>query len=432
VILGWFTTLLILVISISCTLYLARRSGCIPQTFVALAVQISLSTIFLVIWGLRDDALTYHNAAILLVETWNNGLDPNYTLPEGKRSTVLVAGLFYWLVGPYPIVVLIFSATISAWLPSLLATSTKLFGFARASKLAAWLGALAPPMLFWAPWLTRESTAFVLLGVSTVIFGLIYRQKFNVATLILWLSAGLVMSQARPQLLLVLAIGTVSSLILSRKPPMLRINARERARFAAQVALATTLSILAVGWVLTSSGTSQTIQPGVRDAIMQELSGPQSTLGVTYTNTPPVSESSTSGSQAVSAATPISQNIHRGINSLIGPFPWNWKSTSWIIAGLDGIMMMLVWAAIFFGAVRYPATRRMAFILVAACLPLIAGEAYFHANFGITMRVRAHYLILLLPVLAVIVVNVYPRLNNTTEPLRKFITLRRIRTQLPE
>lgn len=418
-ILGLITVFLILVISTSFTLYLSKRTGCIPQTLVALAIQISLSLIFLAIWGLREDALTYHNAAILLVDTWNNGLDPNYTLPEGKRSTVLIAGVFYWLVGPYPLVVLLFSATITAWLPSLLATSTKLFGFAHASKSAAWLGALAPPMLLWAPWLTRESLAFVLLGISTVIFGLIFRQKLDLVTLILWLSTAWAMSVTRPQLLLVLATGTLSSLLLSRKPPTPRSNKRKRASFIAGLALATTLPLIAVGWVFTASDTSRTVQSEVRVAIVNELSGPESTLGVTYGDFQPASEYNISDSHTESATIPIFQNLYRGINSLIGPFPWNWKSPFWIIAGLDGVMMLLVWIVIFLGAVRFKATRRMTLILASACLPLIAGEAYFHANFGITMRVRAHYLLLLLPAVAILMTTVWPTINTNISLFRK-------------
>jgi len=200
----------------------------------------------------------------------------------------------------------------------------------------------------------------------------------------------------------------MSAVLLSKKDP--HSPPAKNLQLVASIALGLTLSSLAIWWTFSSSDTGRLVQPGVRAAIAQELSSPAQNLGIDYTSSSsetkqdsnPITENMEPNSpEAKQDSNPITENVERGINSLIGPFPWQWESISWIAAGLDGLMMLVLWCLIVFGAIKFPSTRRISLILIAATLPLIAGEAYFHANYGITMRVRAHYLILLLPLIAV-------------------------------
>lgn len=425
---NWILVVIILGFSASFTLYLGRKGGCLSQTVVALILQVTLSTFYLLVWGLNADALTYHNATILFVETWSNGLDPIYTLPVGKRSTVVIAGFFYWLVGSYPIVVLLFTATITAWLPSLVSTATKLFGFYNASKRGAWLGALAPPLILWAPWLTRESMAFVLLGLSTVVFGLIYRYRISTAIIILWIVTALGMSVVRPQLLIGLAAGSLVSVLIRKNPTISSSSSRPDFRLAAERLLMASLCFVAVWWVFTATDAGERAQPEVREQIMTELSEANSTFSVTYPEIPNPAPNDSKlrepPPEIGGEINQVAQYLQRGVNSLVGPFPWNWKSLSWVIPGLDGIFMLMVWVLIAYGAIFYRKTRKLVLILIFACLPLIAGEAYFHANYGITMRVRAHYLVILLPAIAAISSSLWPSFSKLPRLARDSLTFR--------
>lgn len=387
----WIFVSFALCLLILLTLFVGYKAGAFKQTLVALSLQTALSIGFYLIWGLRGDAQTYHQAAIVLSDTWANGLEPVYTLPEGKRTTVIFAGFIYWLTGPVPYVVLLFTSTMTALLPTLLSTSTKLFGFTRAANYAAWLGVFAPPLILWAPWLTREFLAFIVLGMATVVFSMIYRRERFPLAILLWLSTAWVMSVTRPQLLFILATGTVAASLLRRPESTLTLAKPIQARLFSLIFL--TLSSLAAWWTLSSTDSARTLDSGVRTAIAQEVGGPEQNLGVSYLSVAPL-ENTQNFLQ-------LGEWFQRGANSLIGPFPWEWESLSWAVPGLDGMMMLLVWGLIIWGAIKFPATRRMTLILVAASLPLIIGEAYIHANYGITMRVRAHYLILFLPLIAV-------------------------------
>ncbi len=390
---GWLIVCVVLVASAALAVYLGKKAFCLTQTLTALLVQIFLGVTFLVIWGLQGDANTYHEAAKTLVDTWSTGSEPIYTLPAGKQSTVWIAGAIYWLVGPLPVIYLLFLATFTAMIPALLAITTRLFNFASAASLAAWLGVLAPPFITWAPWMRRESLVFVLIGMTLVTLGLIYDSRWKVG-LIMWPLTAVMLSVTRPQVLLVLAVGSIAATLLRNRKTQQTFHQSAFQHGIAMFMLA--ISGILIWWTLTSTGTNATIQPENRQGIMREISGPSQGLGMSYETT------SSPGTSSLGTLDKGFELGHRLINSMVGPFPWQWSSSSWIIAGLDGLFMLCVWLLVAVGFIRYPKARKMTLILVAASLPLIAGEAYMHGNYGITMRVRAHYLIVLLPVISVI------------------------------
>jgi len=220
----------------------------------------------------------------------------------------------------------------------------------------------------------------------------------------MWPLTVVMLAVSRPQLLLVLAVGSIAAVVL-------RDQNRQSNFYQSSVQYIITIFVLAISgiltwWTFTSTGTQTYTSEGNRGAIMREISGPSQGLGIQYETTPNwVTPSEVTPSEVTPSEVTPNKSVDLGqrlLNSMVGPFPWQWTSLSWTIAGLDGLLMLCVWILVVVGFVRYPQLRKMTLIFVAASLPLIAGEAYMHGNYGITMRVRAHYLIILLPVISVI------------------------------
>lgn len=399
--LGWGVVIAVITAATIAVLMVGKRCGTLPQTTAALALQVSLSLTFFAAWGLSGDASTYHEAAKRLVESIEDGGTAQYTLPPGKRTTVAIAGAFYWLTGTQPVLYLLFMAAVTAFMPTLLAAATTLFGFRRAASIAAWLGVVAPPFILWTPWLTREALAFVFLGCSLVFFGLLYDRRWGITTAILFLFTIWGFWQTRPQLLLVLATGTVSALLFSKRktpPSDLSQRSRERSKRIAASVFFGGLAVFAALTTFVESPSGRVVTDNsFRTAVQLEVSEAAS-LGIRYQT----DDSIEPGGAAVLVTMPSFLEIpSRLVLSMVGPPPWQWKSTSLLLAGLDGLMMLMVWFLIIFQFVRDRSIRALTLITTLASLPLIAGEAYAHANYGISIRIRAHYLVLLLPVIAI-------------------------------
>jgi len=406
---GWLIVSVVLIVSASFTIYIGKKSFCLTQTLVSIPLQMFLAVTFFMIWGLQGDASTYHGEAQRFVELWSTGSsESGFMLPSGKVSTAWIAAVIYWLVGPLPVVYLLFLAIFTAMIPALLSTATRLFDFPSAAPIAAWLGVFAPPFLFWAPWMRRESLVFVFVGVTLVTIGFIYNSKWTIS-FIMWFGTVAVFVVTRQQLIPVLAVGSIAAVLLRKHKA--QPNSLSSAFQHVMAIVMIVFSVTAIFWTLTSTNASDDLQGERRQIVVNSNSAPSQVLGLSYESTSPSDtlDNGTSPSDTLDNGTSPSDTLDKGvelgqrlINSMVGPFPWQWSSRSWIIAGLDGLFMLCVWLIVAVGFVRYPQVRKMALIFVATALPLIAGEAYMHANYGITMRVRAHYLIVLLPLISVI------------------------------
>ena len=407
--LGWAAAVAVIAASTIVVLLVGKRCETLPQTVAALVLQIVLSLTFFAVWGLQDDALTYHEAAMRLVESVQDGRAAEYTLQPGKRTTVAIAGGFYWLAGPQPVLYLLFMSTITAFMPTLLAAATTLFGFRRASNIAAWLGVIAPPFILWTPWLTREALAFVFLGCALVVFGLIYDRRWDIPTLLLFLFTFWGFWVTRQQLLLVLSAGCISALLLSRReksPSGSSQRGRERVKQTVFAVCLGGIGVLAAFLSFAESPSSRIVTDDRYRAAVQAEVSESSNLGINYQS----GECQAPGGAPVTTCTQAHLELPaRLVSSMVGPPPWQWQSTALLLAGLDGIMMLTVWILIVLQFVRDKRIRKLTLITVIASLPLIAGEAYTHANYGISIRVRAHYFVLLLPVVAVSLASIARR-----------------------
>jgi len=100
--------------------------------------------------------------------------------------------------------------------------------------------------------------------------------------------------------------------------------------------------------------------------------------------------------------------------SLIGPFPWQWKGFSSMVAGLDGLVMLLLLVlALAPLVVRRIKGAKVAIILWIGVLPLILANSLAMANYGIAMRVRANVALVLLPIAIYSSLQIYNYLQNS-------------------
>jgi hypothetical protein len=139
----------------------------------------------------------------------------------------------------------------------------------------------------------------------------------------------------------------------------------------------------------------------VRERIINANASPSQTLAF---NIEPVQESGLKASVIYTA-----RNL---LPSLFGPFPWQWRGFSWIAAGIDGIIMFAVLAlALAPFVIRRINGAKVASILWIGAMPIILGNSLALANYGIAMRVRANIALILLPVAAYSMSQIYSQLR---------------------
>ena len=90
-------------------------------------------------------------------------------------------------------------------------------------------------------------------------------------------------------------------------------------------------------------------------------------------------------------------NIFRAI---LGPPVWEWNSVSMLIFGIEGITYFLICITVIWSFIKFKHYRKQIIVLLFCSAPLLLVSSFVLANYGINSRVRAHYLIPLIPVIA--------------------------------
>lgn len=332
--------------------------------------------------GLVADDITYHRESLLIAQAHQLGFEPMIRNDLiGRQAFFRVVGYLYFLFGAHPILGLVLVPTLMGLIPAILAYSARNFELDRSVTLSAWLSAALPPFFLWAPWLRREALVFFLLAATVMGISLIYRSRFLTGIGIL-LFVILALRYTRTQLILdvVAGLAVVLFVVTLRKAS---------SRLSRTLIGVVTLIIIAGGAVLSPkllalSGTQNLLTPHL-DSIVASNSSVAENLRV-------------SGVSGAYNTSPTGFGINL-IRSLFGPFPWEWQNLAWIVAGLEGLLLLGATVLIGWALIRVPQSRAPAVILLAALFPLIAGTAYTLANYGIVMRVRAHYYLFLIPIM---------------------------------
>lgn len=397
----WLAAAAILSLGLVMCVLVAQREGCVPQTLTAFALQSTLAISFFVIFGLVADDATYHASAAAQARVWETGGQNSAAfVGPGKQSITFIVGTLYYFLGLNPLFGTLFMAVLMAGIPTLMAVSSRNFGMRAAAPTAAWLGAVAPPFLMWAPWLRREGLAFfllsgVVLGLSMVYCG---KMKFGLPMLV---ALALALAVTRAQLVLVVACGSAAAWILAEPLPRRIRQGHVRARVVTVVGVAVVM-VAASSRLISLEYWRNFLDGGLAAGIASNSAEGQHLR---------VSGASWGFN---SSPTGLAWNL---IREWWGPPLWEWQSSTWVLAGLDGLFYLLLTLCILQAWRHCPRHRRPIVILVVALAPLFVGTALTMANYGIVMRVRAHFLPFLIPAVALYLHSVWARRRRHEQPV---------------
>jgi hypothetical protein len=371
--------LLILLISlILITLFLiTKKYNTSPQTLLVIVTQAIISQVSYGLFGLVEDEKTYHKTGILLMDSLNAGLGfQNFGVSPGKESFTYILGSLYYIVGPLPIAGIIINIFFLSLIPSILVASCNNFGLPQAGKTTAWVFSLTPSIVFWAAGLRRESLAFLLIVVIILTLSLFYRSRFIFGTIV-GLLTFLIIQSTRPQLVLML-IPSLFIVLFKKKWIEIRQNTK-------------TIFTIIITHVTFAWFVFLPSRRGEYEGYIAEISN---------------SEFSTSVMNASwdfnSSPTGYLYNIYR---ALTGPPVWEWSSKSMFVFGVEGVYYLFVAIITVTMLINKKTQRAQIIILLFCSLPLLLTTSFILGNYGINSRVRAHYLIPLLPILSLFIID---------------------------
>jgi hypothetical protein len=369
--------LIVLISSLIITLFIvAKKYKTTPQTLLVIFSQVIISQVSYGLFGLVEDEKTYHKTGILLMDSLNSGIGfQNFGVFPGKESFTYILGTLYYLVGPLPIAGIILNVFFMSLIPSILVASCNNFGLSHAAKTTAWVFSITPSILFWAAGLRRESLAFLLIALIILSLSLFYRSRLILGTIVVLLTY-LMIQSTRTQLVFMLIPSLFLVLLLK-----VRINYKQNMKIIFLLIFTHTLFV----WITLNS-----LAPKYAGYI-QEISSSEYSTSV-----PNVSW------EFNSSITGYIYNIYR---ALTGPLIWEWNSISMLIFGVEGIYYLLITIITITIFINKKTQRNQILILVLCSLPLLLTTSFILGNYGINSRVRAHYLIPILPILSLFLID---------------------------
>jgi hypothetical protein len=369
---------IVLISSITITLFIiTKKYKTTPQTLLVIFSQVIISQVSYGLFGLVEDEKTYHKTGILLMDSLNSGLGfQNFGVFPGKESFTYILGTLYYLVGPLPIAGMILNVFFMSLIPSILVASCNNFGIPHAAKSTAWVFSLTPSILFWAAGLRRESLAFLLIALIILSLSLFYRSRLILGTIVVLLTY-LMIQSTRTQLVFMLIPSLFLVLLLK-----VRINYKQNMKIIFLLIFTHVIFV----WISLNSLAQKYA------GYIQEISSRENSTSV-----PNVSW------EFNSSITGYIYNIYR---ALTGPLIWEWNSISMLIFGVEGIYYLLVTVITITMFIYKKTQRNQILILILCSLPLLLTSSFILGNYGINSRVRAHYLIPILPILSLLLIDI--------------------------
>lgn len=371
--------------------YISRKTETLKTTLVLLAIQLSISLFRYQQFGLIADENTYHFSGLNLMNSLNSGQGfQNYGVGPGKESFTFILGTIYYILGPYPELGLITNVYLTSLIPSILVLACNNLGLKSIGKLAAWLFVFSPPSLLWAAGLRRESLAFLLVSLSVLTISFVYNRRF-IPGFILFGVTYYGISISRPQILLVLIPGVFLALFISPKIDFKKTFYDSKHLFSNKVMIIC-LTLIHFIYVYSSI-----IHPFIKkhptiNGYLQEISSSRFSTSVL-------------GSSWQSNSSPFgyTYNVFRSIS---GPPFWEWSSISMVVFGIEGIFYLVTFILVAISIKKFNPQRREILILISCSVPLLLASTLLLGNYGINSRIRAHYLIPLIPIAALFLQNI--------------------------
>ena len=391
-----FVLIFFLLFIISLCLNLAKKSFTLAPTIFVIATQFTISFIIFNSFGLIADEVLYHERAILLMESLKSGYGyQDFDVGPGKGFFTDLLGTIYFMMGdPNPLSGLLLNSLIMGFIPSILSISCKNLGLSNVSTIIAWIFALTPSLIFWPAGLRREALAFLLVSVSILAISLFYRSKLFLSTILLFITYSFA-KDIRNQIIIMMISGFIVVLFLSYYKRFYTVMYKIKTQ-------QNIIYLVIVTHILFVWSNFRNKYTNVGDYIL-ELSKSETTAA------PFVSWSFNSSLLG------LPYNIFR---VLFGPLLWEWNSVSMFAFGLEGLFYSIIVVIVAYSIISFKAHRTQFLILLGFSLPLIFLSALVLGNYGLNSRIRAHYLIPLLPIVAVFISNM--PINFLYEMSKKF------------
>lgn len=368
--------ILLVLLSYTLLILLGRVHGvvlaaCAAFTFRALrGLDVQLS-------GYVSDAVQYDGFGVELARYWQQtGPDPGSWL--GKDGFPTILAIIYTTIGHAPEVGYLVNALAGGLTVLVVAATTAQMGWYDAVKPAAWLVALWPVGILWGGLLLREAIVSLLLAVGLWGSVRLYKLHFASGAAAIILS-GVAMIPMR---------GGLAFLILIGMPLTAAIAANIRLRLSVPMII---LAIGAAGLAFVALGLLGQYFDGSRYfEYRADVSSEQNTGNSSFNQ-------AGLGSGAVNPS--LSGHAVRTALTAFGPFPWQLTNPSLLLAGIDALLWVAIWALVILAA-RHLRNRAAALLFILPPAALIVYLAANSSNFGLIIRLRGLAIVLVAPLAA--------------------------------
>jgi hypothetical protein len=308
----------------------------------------------------------------------------NFGVGPGKQSFTYILGTIYFWFGPYPIVGMLVNALIMSSIPPILVMACNNLGLSKIANLSSWTFIFMPSLVFWAPGLRRESLAFALIALSILAVSLVYKSKFIPSFLLIFILIYAIQITRQP-LLLVLLPGVFMGLLLGSNAKLLK-NILEKKNRNINFLIVNFLIVSHVIFFYSFTKVEKLQYASWIGGYLREVSNPKFSTSV-------IGASRETNLSFLG----YSYNIFRAFS---GPPAWEWNSISMLIFGIEGITYFLIFITVIWSFIKFKNYRKQIIVLLSCSIPLLLLSSLVLANYGLNSRVRAHYLIPLLPIFA--------------------------------
>jgi len=415
----WLVAAVLIVIPLYLVWKLAAKNGLLPQAVTAtfLFVIAASGFLWLDISSLRGDESTYYQESVNILGYLRNGEPFVALLPDSKQFLSAFTAVFFYISLPSPYLAVLFLTPVFVLIPIFLAMATKNFYNSReAMKVAGWISIFAPQVLLWSPWFRREIISFFALSLSVYGASLLLKKSFTLGTIVSVMSI-VIMALTRIQLtwMLLFLFAAVGAILLTEcvahkrpKVPLLFMMFTISATFLVSQYIEgqVSTSVLSIGEIVGD--------PVVRENIIGSFANNEQNLSGPREESESLTEAPQSPLAVLVGETWLTvRNIGP---SLIGPFPAEWKNTSWVLAGLDGMAIGIYFLIVVCSLFLPGFSNKPALALLASTTPLIGANAIALSNYGLASRVRSNLLIMLVPILAITFTYFYRRWKDARIP----------------
>ena len=378
--------ILITTLTFFVVLIIGHKNDVLLQSVTSFFIQITLASIFFYRFGLYEDAALYSSIGTDIAQYWSRLIPIEFDgFNKRNQLPLIFISLFYLFFGPYPLLPILFNCFLVALIPAIIASACRNFGLTKSAKSAAWLVIMIPSITLNGPWLRKEAQAFFLISVLILAMSYLYKNQI-IRGLLVGIVVVYLFSIIRSQLIIVGIAGLFSSVFLN--PSTISFYKTFSEKLQKRIIL------------VIFAGSSLIISPIL--LYFYRIQGFRNSSG--FDN---LLKSNSDFSQAtanIGASWSVNTNpiifIYNLFRTLWGPPIWEWRNLSMVIFGLEGLFVLMISFHAFISYYFNKKFRKVFLILFIALMPLWISSSLMLSNYGLNSRIRAHYLLFLIPIIA--------------------------------